>query len=49
MWHIDEVFLTISRTRQYLWRAVDQDGDTLDILVQRRRKQPVAERFFVAS
>ena len=46
MWHIDEVFLTISRTRQYLWRAVDQDGDTLDILVQRRRKQPVAERFF---
>jgi len=32
-WHIDEVFVTIQGQRQYLWRAVDQDGDTLDILV----------------
>jgi putative transposase len=32
--------------RQYLWRAVDQDGDCLDILVQRRRNQLAAERFF---
>jgi putative transposase len=32
-WHIDEVFVTIQGERQYLWRAVDQDGDTIDILV----------------
>jgi putative transposase len=45
-WHIDEVFITIQGQRQYLWRAVDQDGDTIDILVQRRRNQRAAERFF---
>ncbi len=38
--------MTIQGQRQYLWRAVDQDGDTLDILVQRRRNQREAERFF---
>ena len=32
-WHLDEVFLTINGRRQYLWRAVDQDGNVLDILV----------------
>ncbi len=46
VWHIDEVFVTIQGQRQYLWRAVDQDGDTIDILVQRRRNQRAAERFF---
>jgi len=45
-WHIDEVFVTIQGERQYLWRAVDQDGDVIDILVQRRRNQRAAERFF---
>ncbi len=45
VWHIDEVFVTIQGQRQYLWRAVDQDGDTVGILVQRRRNQPAAERF----
>ncbi len=45
-WHIDEVFVTIQGQRQYLWRAVDQDGDCLDILVQRHRNQRAAERFF---
>jgi putative transposase len=45
-WHIDEVFVTIQGQRQYLWRAVDQDGDVIDILVQRRRNQRAAERFF---
>ncbi len=45
-WHIDEVFVTIQGQRQYLWRAVDQDGDCLDILVQHRRNQRAAERFF---
>ena len=45
-WYLDEVFVTIQGRRQYLWRAVDQDGDTLDILDQRRRDRRAAERFF---
>ena len=45
-WFLDEVFVTINRMRQYLWRAVDQDGDTIDILVQRRRHKKAAIRFF---
>jgi putative transposase len=45
-WHLDEVFLTINGQRHYLWRAVDQDGHILDILVQGRRDQKVAKRFF---
>ena len=42
----DEVFLTINGARHYLWRAVDQDGHTLDILVQRRRDRKAAKKFF---
>ena len=34
IWHVDELFITIRGERHYLWRAVDQDGDVLDILVQ---------------
>lgn len=45
-WHLDEVFVTIKGRRHYLWCAVDQDGDTLDILLQSRRNQRAAERFF---
>jgi transposase-like protein len=30
-WHLDELFVTIRRQRQYLWRAVDEDGDTIDL------------------
>jgi putative transposase len=45
-WHLDEVFLTIHGERHYLWRAVDQDGNILDILVQRRRDKQAAKRFF---
>jgi len=45
-WYLDKVFITIQGQRQYLWRAVDQDGDVIDILVQRRRNQKAAERFF---
>ena len=45
-WHLDEVFLTINGKLQYLWRAVDQDGDVLDILVQPRRHKNVAKKFF---
>ncbi len=45
-WHLDEVFVTIQGQRQYLWRAVDQDGDVIDILVQSRRDRRAAKRFF---
>ena len=45
-WHLDEVFLTINGERHYLWRAVDQDGNVLDILVQRGRDKTAAKTFF---
>jgi putative transposase len=45
-WHLDEVFLTIRSEQHYLWRAVDQEGIILDILVQRRRDQKAAKKFF---
>src|SRR5262245_50395794 len=45
-WHLDEVFLTINRKQQYLWRAVDQHGHVLDILVQSRRNKQAAKKFF---
>jgi putative transposase len=45
-WHLDEVFLTIKGKRHYLWRAVDQEGNILDILVQPRRDRAAAKRFF---
>src|SRR3712207_3033644 len=38
-WFLDEVFLNINGTTQYLWRAVDQEGNVLDILVQSRRNK----------
>ena len=45
-WYMDEMFLTIKGQRHYLWRAVDQDGNILDILVQRRRDKQAAKKFF---
>ncbi|MDX3846758.1 IS6 family transposase [Streptomyces europaeiscabiei] len=45
-WHLDEVFIRINGRLQYLWRAVDQDGNVLDILVQNRRDKAAARRFF---
>ena len=45
-WQMDEVFLTIKGERHSLWRAVDQDGNVLDILVQRRRDKKAAKKFF---
>jgi hypothetical protein len=44
-WHLDDVFLKISGRPQYLWRAVDQDGEVPDILVPPRRDKRAAERF----
>lgn len=45
-WHLDEIFLTINGKRYYLWRAVDQDDNVLDILVQSRRNRKAAKKFF---
>jgi putative transposase len=45
-WHLDEVLHTINGARHYLWRAVDQDGNVLDILVQRRRDKIAVKKFF---
>jgi putative transposase len=41
-WHMDEVYLSINGERQILWRAVDQDGEVLDVLVQPRRDKQAA-------
>ena len=45
-WYLDELFVNIQGRRQYLWRAVDQDGDVMDIHVQSRRDRCAAARFF---
>src|SRR6516225_11567889 len=45
-WHLDEVFLTINGAQRYLWRAVDQHGNVLDVLVQSRRNAVAAKKFF---
>ena len=44
-WHLDELFVRVQGRQHYLWRAVDEDGDVLDILVQPRRNRRAAERF----
>jgi len=41
-WHLDEVFVSINGKRMYLWRAVDNEGEVLDILVQSRRNKHAA-------
>ncbi len=45
-WYADEVFLKINGKTAYLWRAVDQHGTVLDILVQSRRNKTAAKKFF---
>ena len=45
-WHLDELFVTIQGRQQYVWRAVDEAGDVLGILVQPRRNRHAAVRFF---
>ena len=45
-WHLDEVYLKIDGQQKYLWRAVDQEGQVLDILVQAKRNKLAAARFF---
>src|SRR6185369_11785098 len=45
-WHLDEVFVKINGAQRYLWRAVDQHGNVLDVLVQPRRNALAAKKFF---
>ena len=45
-WFVDEVFIRVDGQQRYLYRAVDQDGQVLDILVQTRRNTKAAARFF---
>ena len=45
-WYLDEAFLTMHGQRHYLWRAVDQDDNVLDILVQSRCNKQAAKKFF---
>ena len=45
-WHLDEVFVKINGAQRYLWRAVDQHGNVLDVLVQSRRNAVAAKKFF---
>jgi putative transposase len=45
-WHLDELCLMVNGERSWLWRAVDDAGEVLDILVQRRRSALAAKRFF---
>jgi putative transposase len=44
--YIDEVFVKIHGKQQYLWRAVDQDGEVIDVFLQARRDGTAAKRFF---
>ena len=44
--YIDEVFVRIRGNQRYLWRAVDQDGDVVDVFLQDRRDARTAKRFF---
>jgi putative transposase len=43
-WHLDEIVISIAGKKHYLWRAVDQDGFVLDVLVQSRRDTKAAKR-----
>jgi putative transposase len=43
---IDEVFVKIQGRQHYLWRAVDQDGEVVDVFLQNRRDGKAAKRFF---
>ena len=44
VWHLDEVYTKINGKMVYLWRAVDDEGTVLDVVVQRRRNTKAATR-----
>lgn len=46
IFYIDEVFVKIGGKQHYLWRAVDQDGEVVDVFLQARRDGKAAKRFF---
>jgi putative transposase len=46
IFYLDEVFINIQGVQQYLWRVVDQDGDVIDVFLQKRRNAVAAKRFF---
>ena len=46
IFYLDEVFVKINGKQQYLWRAVDQDGEVVDVYLQARRDGTAAKRFF---
>ncbi len=48
-WHLDEVVISIAGKKHWLWRAVDQEGFVLDILVQRWRDKKAAKRLSASS
>lgn len=47
IWHLDEVVISIGGRKHWLWRAVDQDGNVLDEIVQPRRDTKAAKRLLV--
>ena len=49
IWHLDEVYTKISGKMVYLWRAVDDEGTILDIVVQRKRNTKAATRYCANS
>jgi len=46
-WHLDEMVVSIGGRRMYLWRAVDAEGEILDVLVQARRDTRAARRLML--
>ncbi len=48
-WHVDEVFVKINGDRQYLWRAVDHEGEVLEAFVSKRRDRKAAMKFLRKS
>lgn len=49
VWHIDEAFLKIAGRQHDLWRAVDAEGEVLNVLLQSRRNEGAAVRFMRKS
>ena len=45
-WHLDEMVVRIGGKRMFLWRAVDDEGEVLDMLVQKRRNKAAALKLF---
>lgn len=45
VWHLDEMVVRINGQRMYMWRAVDKEGEVLDVLVQKRRDKAAALKF----